>query len=221
MINTILEYITIFLALIVVLPVHEFAHAFVAVKCGDYTPKTYGRYTLNPMAHFDLLGLICFVLARFGWAKPVPVNPMNFRKYRLHSFFVAGAGVLANYILAFIAYPLFILSFQYVPEFGLFTQVLTQTLLYIFSFSLSFAIFNLLPIYPLDGFRLIDSFLKKKTSFYYNYKKYGIYVLYALFFLSIISDFTNLYYLDVLGNIIGLGVGVISTPITWFWGLIF
>ena len=220
MIDNIINYIAIFLALIVVLPIHEFAHAFMAVKCGDNTPKFYGRYTLNPLAHFDPIGLICFVLARFGWAKPVPVNPNNFRKYKLHSFFVAGAGILANYILAFIAYPIFILSLN-IPEFGLFTQTLILTLYYIYSCCLSFTIFNLLPIYPLDGFRLIDAYCKKTSRFYYNYKKNSRYILYALFILSILADILSVPQLDILGYIINLGVSIIGKPIYFLWGLIF
>ena len=88
MIDYILKYISIFLALLIVLPLHEFAHAFAAVKCGDMTPKINGRYTLNPMAHFDAVGLACFILAGFGWAKPVPVNPSNFRHYKRGCIFV-------------------------------------------------------------------------------------------------------------------------------------
>ena len=89
MIDRILDFIAIFLALIVVLPLHEYAHGLVAYKCGDNTPKLMGRLTLNPMAHFDPIGLIMFVFARFGFAKPVPVNPYNFRKYKF--------GFLANF----------------------------------------------------------------------------------------------------------------------------
>lgn len=78
MVELVLRYICSFLALMVVLPLHEFAHAFMAVKHGDMTPKLYNRYTINPLAHFDLIGLACFVFAGFGWAKPVPINPNNF-----------------------------------------------------------------------------------------------------------------------------------------------
>ena len=220
MVQRLIEYISIFLALIIVLPLHEFAHAFVAVKSGDYTPKIYGRYTLNPLAHFDTLGLIMFVVAHFGWAKPVPINPAHFRHYKLDSFLVSSAGIVANYITAFLFLPLFYLSL-YVPEFGLYTTVLQKTLLYVVRFGLVFCVFNLLPIFPLDGFRIIDCFIKRRTEFYYNYKKYGILVLYALILLSFIADYSGLSYLDILGIVMNYMVNIIIVPITAFWGLIF
>lgn len=220
MIDKIVKYISIFLALIVVLPLHEFAHAFVADKSGDFTPRVSGRYTLNPLAHFDPIGLIMFVLAGFGWAKPVPINPANFKHYKLDSFLVSSAGIIANYLTAFVFLPLFYLSL-YVPEFGLFTTVLQTTLLYIVNLSLVFCVFNLIPIYPLDGYRIIDCFIKRRNKFYYNYRTYGIFVLYALVFMSFLSDVTGIYYLDVLGIAIRYVVNFISVPITAFWGLIF
>ncbi len=220
MIDRIVKYISIFLALIVVLPLHEFAHAFAADKSGDFTPRLNGRYTLNPLAHFDPLGLVMFVLAGFGWAKPVPINPANFRHYKLDSFLVSSAGIIVNYLTAFVFLPLFYLSL-YVPEFGLFTTVLQTTLQYIVSLSLVFCVFNLIPIFPLDGYRIIDCFIKRRNKFYYNYKTYGIFVLYALIFMSFLSDVTGIYYLDVLGIAIRYVVNLISVPITAFWGLIF
>ncbi len=220
MLDKIIEYISIFLALMLVLPIHEFAHGFAAVKSGDITPKIYKRYTLNPFAHFDMYGLLCFVLAHFGWAKPMPVNPNNFKNYKWGCFWVAIAGVLANYLLAFVAYPLLILSFN-LPQFGYFTTVIQLTLYFSFSMSLSFMVFNLLPIYPLDGFRLIDVFSKKRSSFYRFLRYYGIYVLYAFFALSIFADLTGLAYFDVLGNFLSIVTGYIGTPIRLFWGVIF
>ncbi|MBO4251485.1 MAG: site-2 protease family protein [Clostridia bacterium] len=220
MIERIIKYIAVFLALIIVLPLHEFAHAFVADKSGDMTPRMYGRYTLNPMAHFDVLGLLMFVFAHFGWAKPVPVNPANFRHYKLDSFLVAIAGVVTNYFTAFLAFPLYCLSI-YIPQFGLFTTVLQYTLYFVYFYGVIFCVFNLLPIYPLDGFRVVDCFIKRKTPFYFNYKKYGIYVLYALVFMSFIADWTGLIYLDILSTVIGFLANYASIPITAFWGLIF
>lgn len=219
-VNKFIEYLSVFIALLVVLPLHEFAHAFVAVKSGDITPKLYNRYTLNPFAHFDPLGLCCLVLVHFGWAKPMPVNPNNFKHYKRDCFFVSVAGVLMNYITAFICFPLMMLSFR-IPDFGYFTAVLQFTLYYIVSLSLVLFVFNLIPVYPLDGFMAIDVFSKKRSSFYYFLRNYGIYVLYALFALSFISDITGIQGLDILGTAINFIVGYISVPISAFWGLFF
>ena len=220
MVNRLVSYIALFLALIIVLPLHEFAHAFVAVKSGDNTPRINGRYTLNPLAHFDPIGLVVFVFAGFGWAKPVPINSANFKHYKFDSFLVSSAGIIANYLTAFLFLPLAYLSMS-VPEFGLFTTVLQRTLVYVVKFGLVFCVFNLLPIFPLDGFRMIDCFIKRRTKFYYNYRQYGIYVLYALVLLSIVSDYTGLTYLNVLGIGINYVVNVIRIPIFAFWGLFF
>ncbi len=221
MVEEILELISMFLALIIVLPLHEFAHAFAAVKSGDMTPKLYKRYTLNPLAHFDPIGLICFLFARFGWAKPVPVNSNNFRHYKRGCFFVSIAGVTANYLTAFIIYPIIILSLTYLPTFGYFTLVINNALIYIYSFSLSFMVFNLIPVYPLDGFRVLDVFAKKRSKIYWFLRTKGVYILYALFILGIIARYVDVPQLNVLGIGINYVVNVISKPITLFWGLIF
>lgn len=110
-INDILAFVGSVFAILIVLPMHEFAHAFAAVKCGDETPRVYGRYTLNPFKHFDLFGLISLLIVHFGWAKPVPINPVNFKHYRRDYFWVSVAGVLANLIGSFLFYPLSELMF--------------------------------------------------------------------------------------------------------------
>lgn len=219
MAERLVQYFAIFLALILVLPVHEFAHAFVAVKCGDDTPKFAGRYTLNPLAHFDVAGLVCFVFARFGWAKPVSVNPNNFKNYKRDSFFVAAAGIVANYLLAFFVYPLFCLALK-IPSFGYFTYLLQYTLYFVFSLSLSFIAFNILPVYPLDGFRIVDAFSKKRSKIYYVLRRYGSYILFLLMLLSVIADFTGFYRLNILGTALSFIVKYVKIPITAFWGLI-
>ena len=107
--SILVAYLASFLAVLIVLPCHEFAHAFAAVKNGDETPKYAGRYTLNPFAHFDPLGLAMLILLRFGWAKPIPVNPANFRNYKKGCIWVSVAGVLANIALAIIFCPVYLL----------------------------------------------------------------------------------------------------------------
>ena len=102
-----------FLAVVVVISLHEFAHAYVAYKCGDPTAKWAGRMTLNPVKHFDLLGMLAFALLGFGWAKPVPVNPANFKNYKRGSFLTSAAGVAVNYVMAFLFYHSIQEDFQY------------------------------------------------------------------------------------------------------------
>ena len=142
-----------FLAVMVVITLHEFSHAFVAYKCGDPTAKFNGRMTLNPIKHFDPIGIVMFALVGFGWARPVPVNPNNFRHYRSGSFWTSAAGIITNYISAFLFYPIFLLTTNYLlPDSSYamtygqeFIDYLTQ---FLFSYSLSFCVFNLLPFYP-------------------------------------------------------------------------
>ena len=221
MVETILDYICIFIALMVVLPFHEFTHAFAAVKNGDITPKLYGRYTLNPFAHFDTMGLVCFVFAGFGWAKPVPVNPNNYRNYKKGCFWVAVSGVMMNFIIAFLTVPIYLLSYKYVPTFGYFTYVLVNTLWYIFNLSIVFFVFNLLPLYPLDGFRVVEVLSEGRGTVYEFLRKYGTYILLGLFGLSILSDVTGIVYIDILGYVLRVLTDYITYPIIAFWGLIF
>lgn len=221
MVIEIIKYLSILLALMLVLPIHEFAHGFAAVKNGDMTPKLYNRYTINPMAHFDPMGLVCFAIVGFGWAKPVPVNPNNFRDYKKGCFYVSIAGVVANYILAFITLPILYLVSFYIADFFYFDNVLILSLQYVYQFSLVFFVFNLIPVYPLDGFRLVDVFAKRRGRFYQFLKYKGTYLLLGLFLLGIIADFTNIWQLDILGIIIGKAVSIIEFPIKMFWGLFF
>lgn len=216
----ILEYISVFLALIIVLPVHEFAHAFVAVKCGDITPKLNNRYTLNPLAHFDLMGLVCFVLVKFGWAKPMPVNPYNFRNYKKGCFLVSVAGIVANLILSFLIYPLFFLLAK-IKDLGYFDDVIKLTAYYVFSMGISFSVFNLIPLYPLDGFRVVEALNKKRGRIFMFLRNYGTYILYGFIALGFLADITGLWYLDILGNLIGFISGKISFVFSCFWEFIY
>lgn len=221
MIERIILYICMFLAVIVVLPFHEFAHGFAAVRCGDDTPKINGRYTLNPLAHFDLVGLICFVFVGFGWAKPVPVNPYNFKKYKSGMVWVSIAGVLANYILAFIAYPIWRLSAR-LPDMGYFDDVIYYTLNFIYLYNLTFIVFNLIPVYPLDGFRLIDATVPHYNPVYRFLRNYGQYILLVLIGLSFLSSWIpQLWFLDVLGIAMEWCADIIGYPIRLFWGVFF
>ena len=140
--DLIIRLLASFIAVAVVLSLHEFAHAFVAYKCGDPTPKMNGRLTVNPVAHFDPLGLIMFTVAGFGWAKPVPINPYNFRHYRKGLTLTAVAGVAMNYITAFLFFPLMVLSFSVNLPWWPLEDFLYYLTSYFYGYSLGFCVFN-------------------------------------------------------------------------------
>ena len=214
-----------FLAVTVVLTFHEFAHAYSAYKCGDPTAKFQGRMTLNPVKHFDLLGILMFAIAGFGWAKPVPINPNNFDNYRNGCFLNSAAGVLMNYLMAFLIYPLFIVVYRWVcPLFiGTYMESFLFELFYLmFSCSLSFCVFNLLPFYPLDGFRIVDALNKKHGKVYQFLRRYGYSILMGLIFIHICADFLPILgYIDFLGYVMQFAIGILGKPITLLWDLVF
>ena len=218
---TIIQYMAVFLAVLVVLPLHEFAHAFAAVKCGDNTPRLAGRYTLNPLAHFDVLGLIMIVVAHFGWAKPVPINPYNFKDIKKGYFWTSIAGVLMNYLTAFIIYPVFVVFTDYVTfDFLLFDELLQMFLLYVFYISVNLVVFNLFPVYPLDGFRVMEAVTKRRGKVFMFLRDRGYYVLLGFIILSIIVERLSLpAFLDPFGFIMQYATGLLRFPITAFWSL--
>lgn len=198
-------FLTFTLAVILALTIHEFSHSFMAYKLGDKTPKLAGRLTLNPMAHFDAIGLLSFLFLGFGWAKPVPINPNNFKKIKRDSLLVSLAGIFANLILAFVAYPLFLLTLRLPATWwSLALQLLT---LYIFNNNLVFAVFNLLPIYPLDGYNAVASQLSYSNKYVNFMRRYG-----ALVLLFVIVLFNRTSVFNFLVNYVGY-------PIEAFWGL--
>lgn len=217
-----------FFAVVVVLTMHEFAHAFVAYKCGDPTPKWNRRLTLNPLRHFDLMGLVFFTLVGFGWAKPVPVNPDNFKKYRLGSALTASAGVIVNYLSAFLFCPLYLLATNYLAvSYTYFAYLLYVFTYCLFAYSLSFCVFNLLPFFPLDGFRLVEALDRKHGKVYRFLRQYGYYILMFLIVESFICNLFVSYgvaqmeWFNILGYFMKFATGILGWPITALWGLVF
>lgn len=149
--------------LLIALVVHEYAHAAMAVRMGDDTPRFTGRLTLNPLAHIDPVGALMLLVAQFGWAKPVMINPNNFHSWKKGEICVALAGPASNLIAAFLALLVQVL----VIKLGLFTgTALRPVLNLIVLYNINFAIFNMIPLPPLDGSRVLMCFLP--TS--WNYK---------------------------------------------------
>ncbi len=222
-------YLASILAVIFVFAPHEFAHAYVAYKCGDPTAKMRGRMTLNPLKHLDPVGFILCALAGFGWAKPVPIDPYNFKNYRKGLFLTAIAGVVTNYIIAFIGY-LLLLPVMYYWTSGLYELWLFFFYFFrnLFVFNLSVFIFNLLPLYPLDGFRVVEAFTRQVNPVQRFLRTYGQYILIILvvesFLCGIVIDNTALYffkYFDILGYIQWFAVNILGYPIRLIWNLVF
>ena len=223
-----IELIASFLAVVVVLTLHEFSHALMAYTCGDPTPKWGGRLTLNPMRHFDLTGLLCFTFVGFGWAKPVPINPGNFKKFRLGLGLTASAGVIMNYLTAFLFYPLFLVVLVYGSGMPPLLLHFLENLTYcFFAYSLSFCVFNLLPLYPLDGFRIVEACSKRYGKVYQFLRKYGYYILLFLiaesFICRVFTNYLGVYqmsWFNILGWIMEFATGIFGWPITALWGLV-
>ena len=147
--------------ILIVLTVHELAHGYVAFLLGDDTAKRMNRLTLNPFSHLDIFGTLMLMFGPFGWAKPVPVNPMNFKNPKSDMAIVAFAGPLANILLAFFIGLAFRLKLVNVSD----SFVNTLYILYLLNIGIAF--FNLLPIYPLDGSRILMAFLGQKGTYVY------------------------------------------------------
>lgn len=142
--------------IIIAMVIHEYAHARVAVALGDYTPRMMGRLTLSPMAHLDPIGLVMLLVAHFGWAKPVQINPNNFDNPRRDDILVSAAGPLANLITAFVT----LLILVFMVKFDLpMSDGMHLVLNLIMIININFAIFNMLPIPPLDGSHILKQLL--------------------------------------------------------------
>lgn len=148
--------------IIIAMVIHEWAHARVAYALGDYTPKLDGRLTLNPAAHIDLVGLLMLFVVHFGWAKPVRINPNNFSNPRRDDIFVSLAGPMSNLITAFLTLIVWVMLLKFgVPM----SEGAAAVLQMIMIININFAIFNMLPIPPLDGSQILRNLLPYELAY--------------------------------------------------------
>lgn len=163
------------IALLMAVDVHEFAHAWVADKLGDPTPRLNGRLTLNPLAHLDPLGTLALLIAHVGWGKPVPIDPFNLREPRRDSALISLAGPVSNFVLA----TLLALLLRILPI----PQYLSILISPIIILSVGLGVFNLIPIPPLDGSKVLLGFLPRDLAVEWEetLNQYGIFFLLILF----------------------------------------
>lgn len=171
-----IPFIIIFLSLILSITVHEFAHGLAADRLGDPTPRAQGRVTLDPRAHLDPLGTLAILLTWFGWGKPVLYDPYNLKNPRRDAAVISLAGPLSNLIFA----VLLSILLRVLPESLLLWVVFTS----IIRLNLILAIFNLVPIHPLDGGKIMVGFLPKDLAYEWNQilNRYGLIILLFLIF---------------------------------------
>ena len=198
MVDYIIELLLCIPTVLIALTFHECAHGFVAYKLGDITAKYQGRLSLNPLKHIDIIGALCMVFFRFGWAKPVPIDTRNFKNPKRDMALSALAGPAANLILGFIGCFLYALSLYFLSDVS-FTSynfsywVAYSWLLFVYNFAwlnISLAIFNLIPLPPLDGSRIFYAFLPRDA--YFKVMRYEREIAIAFFaILFIDSRFLN------------------------------
>lgn len=183
-------------ALVASISIHEFAHAYIADKLGDPTARILGRVTLNPKAHLDPIGTLLLLVAGFGWGKPVPFDPYNLENPKTGGALIALAGPVSNFLLA----TLLAIIFHLVPMNGLLTSFVYLTIFY----NLILGAFNLIPVNPLDGFKIVYGILPSNLAIQWQQTaNYGIFILLFL----VVTRTTSVIIDPILGlflNILGL-----------------
>lgn len=210
-----LSYLYIIPASLLAIIFHELSHALVSTWLGDPTPKETGRLSFNPLKHLDIFGIISLILFHVGWAKPVMIDPRYYKKPRLGMFLVSLAGPLMNFILAFISGSLAVL-FLFVINNEALNVTLGNFFLYFLIINVGLGLFNLIPIPPLDGSKVIGSMLPPNV--YYQYMKYE---RYGMFFLLIIILLVNVLEYMGLPNVLTFVIDKIYIFIMNIWANIF
>ncbi len=195
------QYLVLTPILLMTLTIHEFSHGYVAYLLGDDTAKRAGRLTLNPLKHLDPLGLLMFIIVKIGWAKPVPINPYNFKSFKRDTAITAAAGPASNFVVAIIFSIILKIFFAMFKEnlmmneavIGFTFQIIYLTILY----NLALGLFNLIPFPPLDGSKILGGFLSDELYFKYTaQEKKGM----MIFMVIVIGS--RLLNLNIVGSLI-------------------
>lgn len=198
--NQIIDFLILFVFFALSISVHECAHAYSAYRLGDPTAKNQGRVTLNPLKHLDPLGTLLIFLIKFGWAKPTPINATYFKDRKKGTMITSLAGPMSNLLLAIIlAFPVAYFNNNATTELN---EFLFKVFLIGFDLNVTLAIFNLIPISPLDGSKILSGFLPSKV--YYKFIEYEYYIMIA---------FVILVLTGILGRVLWPIVGIVEKAI--------
>ena len=190
--------------IVIAMVIHEYAHARVADALGDFTPRMMGRITLNPMAHIDPIGLLMLFLVRFGWAKPVQINPYNFRNPKRDDILVSLAGPAANLITAFLALLFMVLLVKLDFEIS---EGMSMVFSLIMIYNINFAIFNMLPIPPLDGSQILKQLLPYELArIYEGFERYSFLILLVF----IMTPILGMVFVPLQRFILGIFQAIVS-----------
>lgn len=202
--NSVVGLLALLMAVLTAITCHEVAHGYAAYRLGDPTAKNQGRLTLNPIKHLDPIGALLMLVAGFGWAKPVPVNPFYFEGDRTKGMMlVSVAGPLVNLLISFTCVVLFVLGNGFAQ-----IEFVRLFLLYSITLNVYLAVFNLIPIPPLDGSKILAGFLPKAKAYYYlnTMEKYGFMILMLL----ILFNITDLIMVPIANVILDIFVSIAS-----------
>lgn len=193
------DFLIRFPGLLLAIVIHEFSHGYIAYRLGDNTAKESGRLSLNPLKHLDIIGFLFLLIFKFGWAKPVPINSLNFKNRKRDTILVSLAGPFSNFIIATIISIVF--SLRIITN-NLLINILLNALWY----NIMLGIFNLLPFPPLDGSKVVASLLPVKYEYlFYKYERYLYIILIILIATDVIDKILSpiIYFsLNILLNII-------------------
>lgn len=208
-------YLYIIPAALIAIMCHELTHGLFSYMQGDPTPKEQGRLSLNPAKHLDLFGTLCLIFLGFGWAKPVQVDPRYYKNPKWGMALVALGGPLANFVLAFLSGLILILIEFYVP-YSDFSMILYNFFLYLIIINVGLGLFNLIPIPPLDGSKIIGAILPESSYHQYmKYQKYGMFFIIGLLVLLDVLEMMG--YPSILNEVLNVIVNFILN----FWMKIF
>ena len=205
MLTDLIEYLYIIPASLLAIILHEISHGATSYFLGDPTPKEDGRLSLNPLHHIDYVGVICMILFHFGWAKPVKINPQYYKNPKFGIALVSLSGPLCNLILAFISGLIITLSYGKI-------FIVYKFFYYFLVLNVGLGLFNLIPLPPLDGSKIIGIFIPNSSyEKYMSYQKYGyIFLLVLIVVLDVLSYFG-------FPSIISTAIDVVSNKILEFW----